>query len=91
MFSERFASCQDQPSTFTPYEEESYGDGSRCFSSSKRPICFQTFCSTESNALIVRLPKQPVKCDYDGQIINITLDGDEAYFECPRLATICPE
>jgi|AntRauTorckE5430_2_1112549.scaffolds.fasta_scaffold10566_3 hypothetical protein len=76
---------------YNKYEEESVGEGSRCFNSSKRPVCFQTSCSSELNALLVKLPDKSVKCDYDGQRIDVTLDGESAYFECPRLATICPE
>ena len=91
MFTERLVFCEDPPSILKKYEEESFGEGSRCFNSSKRPVCFKTFCSSALNALLVKLPGQPVKCDYDGQRIDVSLDGESAYFECPRLATICPE
>lgn len=89
MFSEPVFSCTKSFSQ--AHEGESFGQDSRCFNSNDRPMCFDTYCSQELNAMLVRVGNETVKCEFDGQKINATFAGEDIYFECPQFRTVCPE
>jgi len=91
IYSETFVSCANPPSFLNKFDEETFGEDSRCYNSNGRPLCFDTYCIPESNSILVRVGNSPIKCEYDGQQINATFAGEAIYFECPKLATVCPE
>ena len=54
-------------------------------------MCFDTYCSPEQDAVLVRVGERVEMCEYDGQQINASFAGENIYFECPQLKTLCPE
>jgi len=73
------------------YPEENFGPDSRCYNSNGRPFCFDTICDAAKNAIMVKVGSDFMRCEYDGQRIDVNIDGDDVYFECPKKTSICPE
>jgi hypothetical protein len=86
--------CNDTSTSLgSHYQGEVYGAGSRCvnaaFGSNPRsvPACFNVTCDAKNFRVIVN----GITCAHDFEIHTIrTVDNQNATFECPRFATICP-
>lgn len=89
MFSEKLYTCTEEFSKAR--DEEYFGEDSRCFNSNFRPMCFQTQCSAELNAILVKLGEEVFRCEFDGQKINASFIDEDTYIECPPFRTVCPE
>jgi len=90
IYSETIMGCHSEYNSKT-FPEESFNNTSRCYNSNYRPFCFETSCSKEDNAIIVKVGDKFEKCEYDFQKIRAPFAGESIYFECPRKAAICPE
>jgi hypothetical protein len=76
------------------FPEETFGDQSRCFKSTyARPLCLESYCSEEENAVLIRLGESDVICPHDGATIMVSnsTEAGEIFVTCPRKANICPE
>ena len=91
--------CTTEDDSYQPfYDVESRGADSRCVQTSYftgaerilRPACVRTSCDAERRKVVVGEGDDEVVCDYDGQVLRLK-SGSSATFECPRLASVCPE
>lgn len=69
---------------------ESNSESSRCFNTDGlRPICLEAECDEKNNVVSVKLGGETITCAFDGQ--QHLIPGSGITFECPRLASICPD
>eukprot|EP00957_Ditylum_brightwellii_P015836 1192620-Ditylum_brightwellii.AAC.1 len=72
---------------------ETFGANSKCFNTNlDRPLCMKYYCNAEQKKVqVVISDSQVVICPRDGAIMNLPWIDEYATFECPKLATICPD
>eukprot|EP00957_Ditylum_brightwellii_P149092 11352585-Ditylum_brightwellii.AAC.1 len=84
--------CED-PTLNTNIPGETFGANSKCFNTNlNRPLCMKYRCNADQNKVqVVISGSQVVTCPYDGAMMNLDGLNVDAKFECPKLATVCPE
>mmetsp|Transcript_40730 Transcript_40730/g.49577 ORF Transcript_40730/g.49577 Transcript_40730/m.49577 type:complete len:180 (+) Transcript_40730:99-638(+) len=92
-------SCRDIPyksriPAFKNVKGESYSANARCFlTDSVRPICLDVKCVEQNFTALVTAAGKEFLCTEDYQKFELpgVVNGSGVFFECPRIAAICPE
>lgn len=81
------------------FDGEAIGPSSGCVNAyregqgstrTNRPACVPMQCDDERRKLVVGASTFSQTCEFDGQILRLGHQNSTDFFECPRLATICP-
>jgi len=96
IYSEAVISCLSDPHAASSRDhvilEEHFGPQSRCFNSNNaRPLCLKSSCDEELGVIWVHVGQNSVKCEHDGQVLDIEVLGKLVQIECPKKAVLCPD